>query len=522
MGKRISRQARTELVAAIGERYRIASRTQRQRILDEFVAVTGYHRKHAVRVLNTSHQQKGRRRVVAPRIYDEAVQEALVVLWEASDRICGKRLKALLPLLIQSLERHGHLQLDHLVRERLLSISAATIDRVLKKTRTAAGKRSRKRARATSAVQRNVPVRTFADWDEPDPGFMEIDLVLHCGGNMSGSFAQTLVLTDIASEWTECVGLVVREGTLIVEALKHLATAMPFPLRGIDSDNGSEFLNEAVFNYCKEQGIEFTRSRPYQKNDQAWVEQKNGAIVRRLVGHGRLDGITAVQALGRLYATSRLFVNFFQSSFKLAEKTRIGSRVRKRYLSPETPCSRLLNCAAVTDQAKDRLRSTTESLDPLQLLDEIRTMQHHLAGLVAGQTLHIVPRRDADLDKYMKSLATAWRDGEVRATHRTKAKPRRDWRTRLDPFEAVWSKVEEWLEAEPERTAKELFERLQSEHPEQFPSHQLRTLQRRVKSWQSATARPLVFAREEPIGSVLGGVTAHDENQPTENLEMSL
>ncbi len=496
MVDRISKGARRELVVAIGERYRSARRTEKQCILDEFVAVTGYHRKHAVRVLNTPPATPWRS-AIAPRIYDEAVQQALIVLWEASDRVCGKRLKVLLPLLIQSLEQHGHLQLESLVRERLLSISAATIDRALRKTRGVAGRRGRKIARAAPAVRQSVPVRTFADWNEPAPGFLEADLVLHCGGNVSGSFTQTLVLTDIASEWTECVGLLVRESGLIVEALEQLRRAMPFPLRGIDTDNGSEFVNDALVAYCQEHGIEFTRSRPYRKNDQAWVEQKNGAVVRRLVGHGRLEGIAAVKALQRLYAASRLYVNFFQPSFKLAERTRVGSRIHKRYLPPETPCSRLLASDHVTARAKARLRSLAGSLDPLRLLDEIRAMQHHLAELAAGQTPHTAPQQDSNLEQFMKSLATAWRDGEARPTHRARTKRRRDWRTRPDPFEGVWSGVERWLEAEPDRTAKELFARLQEEHPGRFPNGQLRTLQRRVKTWRNAAARRLLFAMDE-------------------------
>jgi hypothetical protein len=305
------------------------------------------------------------------------VSEALVALWEASDRVCGKRLKPLLPLLVTALERHGHLRLETAVRAKLLSASAATIDRLLAAPRRLTGARQG-RGRATPAIRRTIPVRTFADWAEPVPGFMEADLVSHGGETVAGSFVHTLTLTDIASGWTECVALVVREGSLIVEALTRLRTAMPFPLRGFDTDNGSEFINEVVLAYCTEYTIEFTRSRPYRKNDQAWVEQKNGSVVRRLVGYRRLEGMAAAEALSRLYAASRLFVNFFQPSFKLAEKKRVGARVTKRYFPPETPCSRLLQSAEVTEAMKERLRTLTTSLDPLRLLDEIRTAQQQL------------------------------------------------------------------------------------------------------------------------------------------------
>jgi hypothetical protein len=275
---------------------------------------------------------------------------------------------------------------------------------------------------------------------------------------------------------------------------------LPFPLRGIDTDKGSEFINELLITFCTDHSIEFTRSRPYRKNDQEWVEQKNGSVVRRLVGYGRLEGIAAGEALSRLYSASRLFVNFFQPSFKLADKERVGAHVRKRYYAPETPCARLLTSAAIAESMKDRLRAVLGTLDPLRLLDEIRTVQHHLAGLAAGERVHVLPHRDADLDRFLKSLVHAWRDGEVRPTHRSGPKPPRHWRTRTDPFEATWPRVVTWLESEPDRTAKELFERLRDERAGDFSVGQVRTLQRRVKEWRRLAARRLVFA--EPLAEL--------------------
>ena len=230
-------------------------------ILDEFVALTGYHRKHAIRVLNGSSAmpavRRGRRAV-----YDEAVTEGLVVLWEASDRVCGKRLKALLPTLVPALERHGHVTLDPRVREQLMAVSAATIDRRLASARAVTAGQRRRRRSGGDRVRGRVPVRTFGDWQDPAPGFVEADLVAHCGSSMAGSFAWTLVLTDIASGWTECVPLLVREAGVVVDAVDRLRGALPFPLRGIDTDNGSEFLNEVLIGFCKEHGIKLTRSRP--------------------------------------------------------------------------------------------------------------------------------------------------------------------------------------------------------------------------------------------------------------------
>ncbi len=489
---RLNRAARRELVRAVSERYISATKAEKARILNEFVAITGYHRKHAIRILNLAGEaDAGPMKTTRQRIYDEAVREALIVLWEASDRICGKRLKPLLPVLVSALERHGHLQLDETVRTKLFGISAATIDRLLAPTRLQVrGKRRRRRA---PAVRSSIPIRTFNDWNDPPPGFMEADLVAHCGGNPAGSFAHTLTLTDIATGWTECVPLAVRQSSLVVDAVEHLRTTMPFALRGIDTDNGSEFVNETMLAFCVKHGLELTRARPRRKNDQAWVEQKNGSVVRRMVGYGRLEGIAAAASLSRLYASSRLFVNFFQPSFKLLEKQRVGARVTKRYHTPETPCGRLLASDSIDDAMKQRLRAIMVTLDPLRLLDEIRTVQQHLAGLGAGEHLHILPHRDADLDRFFSSLPTAWKGGEVRPTHQREPRPDRYWRTHKDPFEEVWQDILVWLESEPDRTAKELFQRLQSKYPGTFPNGQLRTLQRRVKGWRSAAAQRLVF-----------------------------
>jgi hypothetical protein len=430
MATRITVQTRRELVTALRARYGAGSRDQKARILDEFTSISGYHRKSATRILNGSSDlhdaSHGRPR---RRLYDEAVRQALIVLWEASDRICGKRLKALLPVLLPALERNGHLQLDPAIRARLTDISAASIDRLLQEVHSTSP--SSRTKRASTALRRSVPIRTFADWAEPSPGYMEMDLVVHCGESMEGSYVHTLCLTDVASGWTECVPLLVRESTLVVQAVEALRATLPFLLRGLDVDNGSEFLNDSLVRYCATRAVEFTRSRPYHKNDQAWIEQKNGSVVRRLVGYRRLEGMAAVEALGRLYTAARLFVNFFQPSFKLKQKSRVGARVIKRYDAPETPCARLLASNAVSDQVKARLRTVAETLDPLQLLDEIRRMQQHLALLADGAQPHTALAQKDDLTRFLSGLSTAWHGGEVRATHCQKPKQSRHWRTSL-------------------------------------------------------------------------------------------
>ena len=249
MARTVSVETRQDLLTAIRERYRAGTKDEKLRILDEFVAVTGYHRKHAIRLFKAGSGARGASRRSRRPLYDAAVREALVVLWEASDRVCGKRLRPLLPILVSALERHGHLTLESTVRARVLSASAATLDRLLGPTRAAvSGQRARRKA--IPAVRRNVPVRTCADWEDPVPGDMEADLVSHGGESTAGSFVHTLTLTDVASGWTECVALVVRDGALVAAALEQMRTSMPFPLRGFDTDNGGEFMNDTVAAYA--------------------------------------------------------------------------------------------------------------------------------------------------------------------------------------------------------------------------------------------------------------------------------
>jgi hypothetical protein len=483
---------RKELVQAIGERYRAGTRKERRQILNEFVRLTGYHRKHAIRALAAPAKPSSGR--VYKRLYDEAVRQTLIVLWEAADRICGKRLKALLPMLIEAMERHGHLKLEDQVKSKLLAISAATIDRVLLRTREQAMAGRRRSSGVGSAIRRSVPVRTFADWNDPPPGYFEIDLVEHCGGvKEGGNFVHSLVLTDIATAWTECVALPVREQSLIVTALAKVRDQLPFPMLGVDTDNDSAFMNETMRAYCIEQRLVWTRSRAYKKNDQAWIEQKNGAVVRRLVGYGRLSGLAAAEILARLYAHARLYINFFQPSFKLKSKQRDGALVRKRYHAPLTPSQRLLACSTLDERASARLREQCGALDPVILLKSMRELQHELAGLVA-RGIDAQPPVTGDVTAFLHSLATAWQAGEVRPTHRQKAATARWWRTRADPFAQSWPMLETWLAKQPHLTAKDLMARLSRELPDLYPTGaQLRTLQRRLQTWRTEQAKELVF-----------------------------
>lgn len=488
---------RKELIEAVGVRYREARPSERTKILDELVALAGYHRKHAIRLLAGPADRE-----LAPRarnrLYDEAVRQALIVLWEAADRICGKRLKVLIPVLVEAMERYGHLQLDPVIRDKLLQVSAATIDRALGEARRHIDGQRKRRTGVGAAIRRSIPVRTFADWRNPPPGFFEVDMVEHCGGpKTDGNYVHSLVLTDIASGWTECVAMPVRDQMLIVEALSKVAGELPFAMRGVDTDNDSAFMTQTVFDYCKARGLEQTRSRAYKKNDQAWVEQKNGAIVRRLVGYGRLSGLVATNALAKLYTSSRLYVNFFQPSFKLKSKTRDGARVSKKYHAPATPCDRLLALDSVSEPIKAALRRQFHQLDPVLLLKDIRAAQQVLSDFVARGPAEAAPgSAKTDVTTFLATLSTAWKAGEVRPTHRKEARTTRWWRTRADPFEHAWPVVEGWLASEPTVTAKELMDRLAAMVPDTYAGEaQLRTLQRRVKAWRAEKAKDLILGR---------------------------
>lgn len=492
MGRQVSMATRKELLEVVRTRYGKSTRAEKGRILDEFVKLTGYHRKHMLRLLLAPADVAEPRQRVARHVYDEAVRQALIVMWEAADRICSKRLRAALPVLMAAMERHGHLELDPEVKARVLRVSAATIDRLLAAVRGESRERSHRRLISQTVVGQAVPVRTHADWKDPALGFFEGDFVLHGGGSTAGSFAHTLVLTEVASGWTDFLALPAREQSLVVAALDVMQARLPMGLKGLDTDNDGAFINETVMAYCAASGIVFTRSRPRHSNDQAWVEQKNGAIVRKLVGYARYEGMTGTQTLERMYRAARDYVNFFQPSAKLLDKMRLGAKVRKRYHPPATPCERLVARVDVPESVKAALMARRDSLDPVTLLKEIRDQQSALACL-AGMNLDASDGQVSDtLDHFLAQFPLLWTHGEVRPTHRAKPTPPRTWRTREDPFNEVWPAIERWLTVEPDLVANNLLCRLQDEHPGRFPTGQLRTLQRRVQAWRMAAAKSLL------------------------------
>jgi hypothetical protein len=287
---------------------------------------------------------------------------------------------------------------------------------------------------------------------------------------------------------------------LVTEGLDQIQNQMPITILGINSDNDSAFINETLNSYCKQKKIVFTHSRAHHSNDQAWIEQKNGAVIRKIVGHDRLSGIVTGQALAQLYQAVRLYVNYFQPSFKLRNKIRLGAKVKKWYHAPATPCDRLLLDNRILTKTKEILKKQKEQLDPVELLHKIRQGQSALAVLSAGTTTSGPDKQS--LDQFLSQLPKLWKDGEVRPTHRKKTPDARHWRTRVDPFEHVWTDILLWLQSEPDCTAKTLFMRLKLRYPDTYVDGHLRTLQRRIKEWRHTMARKLIFTGTNCINDI--------------------
>ena len=372
-----------EYAEALRSRYFKASRVEKGKMLDEFTQVTGLHRKAAIRLLNRQSQPVASKRRGRKRKYGARVTEALKAIWEASDRLCSRRLQPFLPEMVKILRRHGEQEIDTVTETQLCRISPATIDRLLKPHRRLGGRRGLTTTKPGSLLKSVVPIRTFADWQENKPGFTEIDLVAHCGDSTEGFYLNTLCAVDEASGWTECLPVWGKGQQRVRSAVHRMRQRLPFALLGVDSDNGSEFINHCFYTYCLKEKITFTRSRAYKKNDSCHVEQKNGNVVRRLVGYDRYTSKAAYQCLERLYASIRLYTNFFQPTMKLMSKTRHGAKVNKVYDTARTPYQRLLESGVLTEAEQQELAVIYHNLNPVQFLKQINENLESLWKLAA-------------------------------------------------------------------------------------------------------------------------------------------
>jgi hypothetical protein len=366
----MSRRARWEVLKAVYPRYRGAARGDRGRILDEFCETTGYQRKYALRLLNGPPPGPARPpRPRRPATYGPAVIQALTAIWEAAGYPWSVRLKALLPLWLPWARRR--LRLAAPVCRQLRAISPRQIDRRLAATKRQLTTRRYGRTKPGTLLKHHIPLKTD-HWDVTVPGFTELDLVAHAGHRADGEFAHSLNVTDIHTTWVETRAVLGRAEGRVQAALEEIRQTLPFRLRGIDSDNGSEFINNHLYRYCQAQEIQFTRGRPYKKDDNAHIEQKNWTHVRKLVGYWRYDTPAAVAALNDLYRQElRLFHNLFLPSVKLQAKERVGARLRRRYDRPRTPLERVQACPEADPQAVAALVRRRDQLDPFALAEAI-------------------------------------------------------------------------------------------------------------------------------------------------------
>ena len=376
-GTNMSRTSREEYLRAIWGRYQRVGRPFRSRILDEFCRVCGYARKYAIRLLGRHRPRRRGRKGPRPR-YGDDVRRVLKRVWLASDQLCSKRLQAALPIWLPHYERrYGPLVAE--LRHQVLAVSPATIDRLLQPVRARCGRRGLCGTRPGSLLTHLVPIQTDHT-AATGPGFLEADTVAHCGTTLAGSFVWSLTFTDLFSQWTENRAVWNKGATEVVQQIREIEAQLPFAILGFDVDNGSEFLNYHLWRYWAQRPapVRFSRSRPYKKNDQAHVEQKNWTHVRELLGYQRIERRDLIPAINALYRTWSLYHNYFRPNFKLLKKTRRGSRIRKIYRPPQTPYAVLLGSPQLAQDQKARLAQTFQHLDPFALKEELEIQLRNL------------------------------------------------------------------------------------------------------------------------------------------------
>ena len=366
----MSKRSKQELTKEIHPRYLKAGKTEKIKILDEFTAATGYHRKYAIKLLKHGLKRKGNRKAGRKKVYQGEVVAVLEKIWETCGKICSKRLHPFLSEMVSVMERHGELSCSLATKTLLLSMSRSTIDRCLKNARYTKLK-GISTTKPGTLLKKSIPIRTWHEWDDTRPGFMEMDLVAHCGDNAAGQFIFTLTAVDVATGWTECLAIPNKTQIAVFTAIKAMRLRLPFPLLGIDSDNGTEFINDLLYRYCLDEKIDFTRSRPYKKNDQAYVEQKNWSVVRNIVGYDRFETEEDLRLLQLVYEYLHAYVNFFQPVMKLLKKERIDGKTVKVYDVATSPFRRVLASNDVDFKHKASLSNLYVRLNPVTLRNAI-------------------------------------------------------------------------------------------------------------------------------------------------------
>lgn len=399
----LSLKERRSVIRELAPKYKAAKKVTRGKLISQLQELTGYSRAYAARVLHSGARagRAGGRRPGSGRrpVYGKDVKAALKRIWVILDAPAGKRLAPFLPDILTRLEQCGEIHLTPDTRAKLLRISAATIDRLLKSEHRQLNSllRGRSHTKPGAMLKGAIPVKTFAQWDDAKPGFLQLDLVAHDGGNPSGEFAQTLDMVDVATGWTVTSAVKNKAERWVFEALQAGLPLFPFRIQGIDSDNGGEFINHPLKRYCEAHGITFTRSRPYHKNDNCHVEQKNWTVVRKTAGYARYDTPLQLAALNRMYQVLRLYTNFFQPMLKLRRKERHGARVTKTYDPAQTPYQQVLASPEIDAATKDSLTQLYETLNPAKIHQNLLKLQEELLALVAKDS----PRPTASLKEVL-------------------------------------------------------------------------------------------------------------------------
>jgi|TARA_B110000503_G_C7126403_1_gene404821 hypothetical protein len=527
MTQKLSLSVKKMLINKIKDKYKKAKKKDKAFIIDDVVELTNYKRKYAIHQLNNIKKVINRnKRNGNNKKYTEEIKEALVKVWYASNKICSKRLAGFLPEMVQIMQDKNHLNLEDKDKKLLSTISASSIDRLLKTERALKKRRGKSSTNSVSLLQHKIAVKTFNSEEEKLPGKFEVDLVAHCGTTTDGSFLNTLVMTDFCSQWTEFFPLITKSANEVIAALKEAQTTIPFSILGIDTDNGSEFINNALYDFCKKQDIEFTRSRPYKKNDQAHVEEKNGSIIRKVTGYNRFEGFAAEQSLYNLYKKLRLYINYFQPSLKLKSRIRDGGKVTKIYDEAKTPYRRLLN-SNISEKIKNNLGMEYDSLDPVNLLSQVQELQKEFMKhawekekklqedydkkiqeikndckeikkavadgdmqLLENEAMNLKNINDYNPKKSLKNIENNFKNIKLESYKFTR-KPRKksplkkDELIKNDVFKEVWNDdVVIELNNNNGIAATEILNKLICKYPKKFHVNQIRTFQRRVAQWR--------------------------------------
>jgi hypothetical protein len=404
---------RREIVEVFRAEYHSASLKRKSELLDAFTKSTGLSRKHSIALLNQKTKEKCSKARMRGRRSDFGKEEIQILskAWHLASCICSKRLRPFLPELLNELEKSG-VRISRETSSKVRKMSARTIDRLLQGERTRY-RRPLATTRPGSLLKHQIPIHTFSEWDNVKPGFLEVDTVGHCASSIAGQFIYSLNLTDVATGWTEMIALKERTADSVIKGFEKVVTRLPFPILGLDCDNGKEFINESVIGWCKGNSVSFTRSREYKKNDQAWIEEKNRSVVRKHVGHARFEGAKACHVLNQYYEVLRLYVNFFQPCQKLLTKERNGSKTYKKYDIARTPYQRVLESQHVSAKLKLQLKKKRRCLSMVELHEDLFDLGNRLRQLAIDPASPLAAALASQRMSTFKFIETPFTEGKA-------------------------------------------------------------------------------------------------------------